>query len=154
MTWHERTCNGCGQRVAARTDDPAVQVLCTTCDPSDLPLSPAGAIRPDMRAASTWEARMAARAAARASAGPLEPIQACQIGDPDLPDDHRGHHRHVLINSTLCSCGADLGDGCWSVALPDWTEQQWADWEATRRCSICGAAGVVAWQDYLPAVAP
>ena len=98
---------------------------------------------------TTWEQRMTQRAAARATAPPLEPVEACQIGDPDMPDGHRFHHRHVHINYTLCSCGADLGDGLWSVFLPaDWTAEQWAEWEANRCCSICGAAGVIAWQDW------
>lgn len=39
MTWHKRTCYGCHKPLMARTADPAIRVVCTACDPSDLPLT-------------------------------------------------------------------------------------------------------------------
>lgn len=38
--WYGRLCSGCGERVAAATQDPAARVLCPVCCPGDLPLSP------------------------------------------------------------------------------------------------------------------
>jgi hypothetical protein len=85
----------------------------------------------------SWEERMAAQAAARAAAPP-EPGGACEIGDPDMPPGHIGHHVHVGINYEACSCGADLG--VWSVAINGDLPGQWQ----SPSCSVCGAEGVVA----------
>lgn len=38
MSWYPRTCDGCGMRLAARTADPQVRVVCLACEPGDLPL--------------------------------------------------------------------------------------------------------------------
>jgi hypothetical protein len=39
--WFARKCSGgCGRELAARTDDPAIKVMCTACHPGDLPFSP------------------------------------------------------------------------------------------------------------------
>ena len=101
--------------------------------------------------AGTWEARMAARAAARAEAGPAEWVDACEIGDPDYLPGHYGHHTHVQGNGTVCSCGQVWG--CFSF-VPDpryWSgdpaevaqaEREEADWLAWVRCSLCGMRGV------------
>jgi hypothetical protein len=41
MPWYQRMCSGCGDPVAAATDDPHARVLCGGCAPSGLPVSPA-----------------------------------------------------------------------------------------------------------------
>lgn len=71
---------------------------------------------------------------------------ACEIGDLYAPEGHEAHHMHVVgLNGTDCSCG-EVG-GCFTVVVPDWTEQQWAEWEASLVCSICGKTGVQAMSD-------
>jgi hypothetical protein len=81
----------------------------------------------------------------------------CQIGAPEMPAGHQGHHVHVEYNAFVCSCGAGLG--CFSfVPDPRW----WSDdpavvdevrreedaWRASISCSYCGRSGVVAEEDW------
>jgi hypothetical protein len=43
VPWYPRNCSSCGTSLAARTDDPDINVVCMTCDPSpDIPLEPDG----------------------------------------------------------------------------------------------------------------
>jgi len=104
-----------------------------------------------------WELRMSRRAAERERRHPLEPADACQIGDPDMPPGHAGHHEHVQGNAFVCSCGEVTG--CFSFA-PDprlWSGdpaeveaagREHQEWAAGLSCSICGATGVTALDDF------
>jgi len=69
---------------------------------------------------------------AAARALPLEPVEVCEIGDPDMPAGHRSHHQHVDGNAFVCSCGQIRG--VFTVALD---ERYWsgdpAEVEAARR---------------------
>ena len=90
---------------------------------------------------------MSARAAERERGAPLEPADACEIGDPDMPEGHRGHHQHVEGNAFVCSCGNGIF-GVFSIMLPDWTAEQFDAYHESISCSVCGAKGVIAAQDF------
>lgn len=105
----------------------------------------------DGEAASTWEDRMAARAAERAARRKVEE-------PPEAPaPGHEGHHGHIQGNGVMCSCGACFG--CFSFA-PDpryWSDdlaereqaaREDADFEAWISCRICGQRGVVYEGDF------
>lgn len=108
---------------------------------------------------STWEDRMAARAAERAArrtaaeeAEREAARQARGYDDVGLPG-HEGHHMHVDGSAFICSCGHALGcfsfvpdPRCWSddPAERAALEREEADWRAWIRCWICGMPGVTA----------
>ena len=95
---------------------------------------------------------MAARTAERAARRKAE-----EPPEPDMPTGHEGHHYHVRGNGIDCSCGK-IG-GCFSF-VPDprtWSddpaeraavEREEADFQAWISCRICGAAGVIAEEDF------
>jgi hypothetical protein len=104
-----------------------------------------------------WESRMAQRAAQRSMAEPIEPVQACQIGDPDMPDGHRGHHKHVIGNGIVCSCGETFGIFSFVPDPRTWSddsaeraalERETREWRESISCSICGERGLMAEQDW------
>lgn len=66
---------------------------------------------------SSWEERMAVKAAARRAAEP-EPV-----------DPHADHHTHYRGNSIWCSCGAFMG--VFSIIIEE-------DPPAPEPCEVCG----------------
>lgn len=89
---------------------------------------------------STWEERMAARAAVRREASKAE--QQC-IDDEN--DPHRDHHTHLNGAMVQCSCGENFGVTC--VAFPPELdgmspEEAQAWWHENVRCDICGQPDV------------
>lgn len=112
---------------------------------------------------SSWEDRMAAKAAVRREAAEAaererekarrREIIAAGL-DPDMPEGHEAHHWHTRGNTHQCSCG-QLPGGIWSF-IPDarlWSddpaeraqaEREEADWLAWISCYTCGEPGVTA----------
>jgi len=77
----------------------------------------------------------------RPGAGPFIPPldDACEIM-PAHP--HEDHHSHLRGTGVECSCGEFRGVTC--VAFPNLaTDEEWAAWEASLVCRICGERGVV-----------
>jgi hypothetical protein len=113
---------------------------------------------------STWEDRMAARAAERAAgrsaaeAAEREGRRASgEPGNVGVPG-HKDHHWHVKSNYTICSCGELIG-GAFTVALDQrwWSddpaeraavEREEADFQAWITCRYCGQVGVIADDDF------
>lgn len=103
------------------------------------------------KAGLSWEQRMSRRHAERQAAGPLEWVDACEIGDPDALPGHRGHHMHVTGNATVCSCGQMMGIFSYVPDPRNWSddpaeiaqvrreEEDWLNWVT---CTVCGAKGV------------
>lgn len=103
---------------------------------------------------STWEDRMAARAAERAARRKAE--EAGELPEAMDRPGHEGHHWHVRYgaNYRTCSCG-ETDAGCWTV-VPD--ERCWSDdpaevaqmrrededFQAWVTCLHCGETGVTA----------
>ena len=118
-----------------------------------------------MTAESTWEDRMAARAAGRAARQEAE-AEAAEVAERDrrtaegLPEPvgypgHEGHHWHVRYgaNYQTCSCGGFVPSGCWTagyVSLPEdpaeaaQAQREEDDYRAWVTCRYCCETGVTA----------
>jgi hypothetical protein len=91
----------------------------------------------DPMSGTTWEERMSLRARERAAAAKAE--------EPVLtPTDHLGHHIHMGVCHTECSCGVQLGTFC---GFAD------EDYDPTQvHCEVCGAEGLTYSPDLPPPV--
>jgi hypothetical protein len=83
---------------------------------------------------STWEERMAERAARRREIARAKEEQERQW-------EHSGHHQHLDLASVYCSCGEFFGVTTVSVPVLETPEEKRA-WDA-RACAICGQPGVI-----------